>query len=688
MSTSSIINTYTTLTNDTLKRAYYLMCVTREMDRVYDEQKDIYGKYAHCTSRGHEAVQIAAGMQLSPYDYAAPYYRDEALLLAMGVPPDALVRQLLAKGDDPFSAGRNGYGHPVLKSDNLPKIPYLGLTAGGHVVPATGMAQGLAYLSAQNLRSDFDRPVVLCSLGDGALTNGEVAEALQMALLKRLPIVYLVQDNDWARSARAEEYRGMDPYEFAGGIKGMRRTRVNGADFVQAYESIQLAIEYVRIERLPIFLHAKCPLIGDFSSGLPAGRYRPEDNLTLHSKDDPIIRLSKYLLIEGESEEALGQLADEARAAVAETLSRAAEATEPDPGTIFLHTFADIGEMPENEAGPATAEAEVSSTAGASVAAISELLAAHREALYYGQDVGGTLGGLYGEAHGLADRYGAERVFNMPSQPAYIIGAALGMAAVGCKPIAQVPADQLWGGLNQLVHGLSKSNYLSNGQYPVQALIRVPVGAPGGGGPFGSGSIESVLLRIPGIKVAYPSDAADLAGLLKTAFADPNPVVVLEHRGLYGLATSGLSPDPHALPLGKARIVQEAAEEKREEGTSVAMITYGMGVHWALAASQEVSGSAEILDLRTLHPLDWEAVAAAVKRHNKVLVLTEEAASGSFAESLAGRIARECFKFLDGPVSVCGAEAVPALPQHGTLEAAVLPNPAKVVAAIRELLNY
>ena len=691
MSTSSIINTYTTLTNDTLKRAYHLMCVTRELDRLYDDRRELYGKYPHSTSRGHEAVQIAAGLQLHPYDYAAPYYRDEALLLAMGVPLRWLMLQLLAKGDDPFSGGRNGYGSPVLKRDGMPKVPYLGLTAGAHVVPATGMAQGLAYLSAQNLRSDFDRPVVLCSLGDGALTNGEVAEALQVALLKRLPIVYLVQDNDWARSARADEYRGMDPYEFAGGIKGMRRTRVNGADFVQAYESLQLAIDYVRIERLPIFMHAKCPLIGNFRSDLPAGRYRTEENLALHGKDDPIVRLRKYLIIEGETEEALERIDEEARALVAEELRLAAETAEPDSGTIALHTFAGASETVPPEAETGTSPGEPLSPARAAAAAISDLLAAHHEALYYGQDVGGALGGLYGEAHGLAGRYGAERVFNMPAQPAYVVGAALGMAVTGCRPIAQVTAEGLWGGLNQLVHGLSRSNYLSIGQFPAPVVLRVPVGAPGGGGPFGSGSIESVLLRIPGLKVAYPSGAADLAGLLKAAFADPNPVVVLEHRGLY----EGTQPDPAAgtadaghLPLGKARVVTQATEAKREEGASVAVITYGMGVHWARAAAEGLEGAVEILDLRTLHPLDWEAVMAAVGRHNKALVLTEEAAPGSFAEALAGRIARECFKLLDGPVLVCGAEAVPAIPQHERLEAAVLPSPEKVAAVIRELLNY
>jgi 2-oxoisovalerate dehydrogenase E1 component len=433
------------------------------------------------------------------------------------------------------------------------------------------------------------------------------------------------------------------------------------------------------------------PLIGNFRSDLPAGRYRTEENLALHAKDDPIVRLRKYLIIEGETEEALERIDDEARALVAEELRLAAEAAEPDPGTITLHTFAAPPETAAQAVDTPTPPAEPLSPARAAAAAVGDLLASHREALYYGQDVGGPLGGLFGEAQGLAERYGAERVFNMPAQPAYVVGAALGMAATGCRPIVQVTAEALWGGLNQLVQGLSKSNYLSNGQFPAPVVLRVPVGAPGGGGPFGSGSIESVLLRIPGVKVAYPSGAADLVGLLKAAFADPNPVVVLEHRGLY----ASTQPDPAAgaadggvLPLGKARVVVEASNEKREEGASVVVITYGMGVHWARSAAERLEGAVEILDLRTLHPLDWEAVMAAVGRHNKALVLTEEAAPGSFAEALAGRIARECFKLLDGPVLVCGAEAVPAMPQHAQLEAAVLPNPEKVATAISQLLNY
>jgi 2-oxoisovalerate dehydrogenase E1 component len=331
------------------------------------------------------------------------------------------------------------------------------------------------------------------------------------------------------------------------------------------------------------------PAHRNFRSDLPAGRYRTEENLALHAKDDPIVRLRKYLIIEGETEEALERIDDEARALVAEELRLAAEAAEPDPGTITLHTFADPPETAAQAVDTPTPPAEPLSPARAAAAAVGDLLASHREALYYGQDVGGPLGGLFGEAQGLAERYGAERVFNMPAQPAYVVGAALGMAATGCRPIVQVTAEALWGGLNQLVQGLSKSNYLSNGQFPAPVVLRVPVGAPGGGGPFGSGSIESVLLRIPGVKVAYPSGAADLVGLLKAAFADPNPVVVLEHRGLY----ASTQPDPAAgaadggvLPLGKARVVVEASNEKREEGASVVVITYGMGVHWARSAAE------------------------------------------------------------------------------------------------------
>ncbi|MGD1958592.1 MAG: alpha-ketoacid dehydrogenase subunit beta, partial [Fulvivirga sp.] len=242
---------------------------------------------------------------------------------------------------------------------------------------------------------------------------------------------------------------------------------------------------------------------------------------------------------------------------------------------------------------------------------------------------------------------------------------------------------------------LSKSCYLSNGKFPIQSLIRIPIGAYGGGGPYHSGSVESTLLNIRGIKVVYPSNAADMKGLMKAAFYDPNPVVMLEHKGLYWSKVPGTTeaktfePDEdYIIPLGKARIALEADHEKVDNGESAVIITYGMGVYWAKAAAKEFDGQVEILDLRTLNPYDWEAVSATVEKHNRVFILTEEPMLNSFAESLAGRIARECFEHLDAPIQTLGAANLPAIPLNVDLEKQMLPNPEKVKYMLADLLKY
>ncbi len=695
MSNSSLTNSYTILDSNTLKRAYYLMCVTREMNRLFEENRSVAGRYRYSTSRGHEAIQIAAGMHLGSHDYAALYYRDEAMLLGMGWEPYELMLQLLAKKEDPFSGGRSYYAHPYVKRSKFPTIVHHSSVSATHVIPATGIAQGLVYLSSQNLRSDFERPIVLCSLGDGAITEGEASEAIQMAVLKRLPIVYLVQDNDWSASTRAEEYRAMDAYEYAAGFKGLKRVRVNGADFVQAYENIQNAIEYARIERLPILLHAKCPLIGDHSSDIRREKYRDEENISMHSKDDPIFRLKKYLVIEGETDETMEQIALEAKETVEREFERAFSADDPDPATVLTNTFVPTPVMQEKGSREA-ANRTIVSLAEAAIHALDEILTNHPEAIYLGQQIGVATGGQTNSSAALVPKFGTTRIFNASIQEAYTIGSTAGMAVVGCKPIVEVPyADYVWSGLNQLVHTLSQTCYLSNGQFPIQALIRIPVGAYSVGGPFQSSSIESVLLQIRGIKVVYPSNAADMKGLMKAAFADPNPVVMLEHRGLrrpsdpFTTDSQSFEPDSdYTIPLGQASVVQQASEERLEEGYSAVVITYGMGVYWAKAASEQFPGAVEILDLRTLYPLDWDAVVEAVKRHNKALVLTEEPLQNSFAEALAGRITQTCFKILDAPVFTCGAANLPAIPLNTDLEKAVLPSTEKVAKIMGELLNY
>ncbi|MBJ6120033.1 tungsten formylmethanofuran dehydrogenase [Pontibacter sp. BT310] len=677
-----------------LKKAYRLMITAKTMADTYEENKAICSKYVHSTSRGHEAIQLAAAFQLNAYDYAALYYRDDSVLLGIGMQPYELMLQLMAKADDPFSGGRTYYGHPSLKREGFPVIPHQSSATGMQAIPATGMAHGIAYLENQGLLNGDEKPVVLCSLGDGSVTEGEVAEAFQMAVLKGLPIVYLVQDNDWGISATGKEMRAMDAYEYAAGFKGMERLRVNGSDFAESFEGMRIAFEYAREVRKPILVHAKVPLLGHHTSGVRREWYRG-DNLQEHAVNDPIPRLKQTLLSLDVTENEIEALEQEAQRIVAADYQKALDAPVPDPSTFDQHEFAPTP-VTEEKGERAPAGAEKAIMVDAALHAVDDILRTYPEALFYGQDVGGELGGVFREAALLAKKYGDTRVFNTPIQEAYIVGSTAGMSAVGAKAIVEIQfADYIWPGMNQLVEELSKSCYLSMGKFPVQSVIRVPIGAYGGGGPYHSGSIESTLLTIRGIKVVYPSNAADMKGLMKAAFLDPNPVIMLEHKGLYWSKVAGtedaktIEPDEnYILPLGKANVVQYASGDQIKMGNSMTIITYGMGVYWAKTASKQFPGSIEILDLRTLNPLDFDAVLASVRRHGKALVLTEEPLMNSFAESLAGRISKECFQQLDAPVYTLGAANLPAIPLNVELEKMMLPNPDKVAATIEDLLNY
>ena len=394
-------------------------------------------------------------------------------------------------------------------------------------------------------------------------------------------------------------------------------------------------------------------------------------------------------------EDSVQGLQKHAETEVLKAFERAVAAPEPDPATVQQHVFAPT--LITEEKGTRTpAGAEKILMVDAGLFAVREIMEDFPEAILYGQDVGRRLGGVFREAATLAEQFGDHRVFNTAIQEAYIIGSCCGMSAAGCKPIVEVQfADYIYPGFNQLVTEISKSCYLSMGKFPIQALIRVPVGAYGGGGPYHSGSIETTLLSVKGIKIVYPSNAADLKGLMKAAFLDPNPVIMLEHKGLYWSKLPGTeeakTPEPsrdYIVPLGKAVVVLEADAESSENGESCCIITYGMGVYWAKMAAKTFPGQVTILDLRTLFPLDEELIFETVQQHGKCLVLTEEQQYNSFAEALAGRISSACFRYLDAPVEVLGAFALPAVPMNTGLEKAMLPNAEKVAERLRLLLAY
>ncbi|MFZ5999095.1 MAG: alpha-ketoacid dehydrogenase subunit alpha/beta, partial [Bacteroidota bacterium] len=558
--------------NRLLLKAFELMCTARRMAETYDENREVCSRYVHSTSSGHEAIQLAAAFHLLPCDYVSPYYRDESLLLGLGLEPYELMLQLMAKRDDPFSGGRSYYGHPSLRREGFPVIPHQSSATGMQAIPATGMAHAVAYLESQKLLNTSENPVVLCSLGDGSVTEGEVAEAFQMAVLKKLPIIYLIQDNDWGISATGMEMRAMDACEYAAGFKGMERLRVDGADFVASYDAMAKAVDFVRTQRAPILVHAKCPLLGHHTSGVRREWYR-STNLDEHKKRDPLVLLEQQLKEIGVKNQLLAEAREAARACVANDYQRALNAPDPIAADFSTHEFA-ATPIREERGNRTPSKAEKVVMVDAALHAVDELLKKHPEALFYGQDVGGRLGGVFREAATLAQKYGDDRVFNTPIQEAYIVGSTAGMSAVGAKPIVEIQfADYIWPGINQLVEELSKSCYLSNGKFPIQSLIRVPIGAYGSGGPYHSGSVESTLLNIRGIKVVYPSNAADMKGLMKASFYDPNPVVMLEHKGLYWSKVEGtgeaktVEPDEdYIIPLGKARMVLEAEPDQIKNG--------------------------------------------------------------------------------------------------------------------------
>ncbi|MDG1429518.1 MAG: thiamine pyrophosphate-dependent enzyme [Crocinitomicaceae bacterium] len=671
------------------------MSTAKTLAEKYEENKEVTAKYVHATSRGHEAIQIACGMLLKPQDWVAPYYRDDSILLSIGMTPYELMLQVFAKKDDPFSGGRTYYSHPSLKRDDMPKIPHQSSATGMQAIPTTGVAMGVQYKEIQGLAEDFkgENPVVVCSLGDASCTEGEVSEAFQMAALKQYPIVYLVQDNGWDISANAEETRAQDITKYAQGFNGIEIRTIDGSDFETSYQTMDEVFKIVRKERRPFIVHAKVPLLGHHTSGVRKEWYR--DDLEEATKRDPYPKLKDLMRSAGIGEADLINIEAETKKLVDSEYDKALNAEDPDPHSITDHIFAPSPITEESgEREPKGKKKTV--MVDSALFAVRELMEKHPESLLYGQDVGGRLGGVFREAATLAQKFGDDRVFNTPIQEAFIIGSTVGMSAVGLKPIVEVQfADYIWPGLNQLFTEVSRSYYLSNGKWPVSCIIRVPIGAYGSGGPYHSSSVESILTNIRGIKVAYPSTGADLKGLMKSSFYDPNPVVILEHKGLYWSKIKGtegsmsIEPDEdYVIPFGKARTVIEADADAVKNGESCAIITYGRGVYWSLEAAESFEGKVEIIDLRTLNPLDYDAMNTAAQMHSKVMLVTEESIEATFTLALAGRIQRDNFKALDAPVSIVGSIDTPAIPLNSELEATLLPSSEKIESALGELLGF
>ncbi len=682
------------LSQKELKTGFEHMCMAKTLAEKYEENKEITSKYVHATSRGHEAIQIALGMQLEPYDWVSPYYRDDSILLSIGIKPYELMLQVFAKKDDPFSGGRTYYSHPSLNREDMPKIIHQSSATGMQAIPTTGIAMGIQYKEKEGIQdNNNEKPLVVCSLGDASCTEGEVSEAFQMAALKQFPILFLVQDNEWDISANAEETRAQDISRYAQGFNGIEVRTIDGSDFEESYNTVQEVFSLIRKERRPFIIHAKVPLLGHHTSGVRMEWYR--DDLEKAKKKDPYPKLKKLLEKEGVALSEIITTEARIKSEVDEQYEQALAAEDPSPESIQDFIFAPTEITKElGERSPKGKKKTV--MVDSALFAVREIMQKHPEALLYGQDVGARLGGVFREAATLAQTFGGNRVFNTPIQEAFIIGSTVGMSAVGLRPIVEVQfADYIWPGLNQLFTEVSRSYYLSNGKWPVSCVIRVPIGAYGSGGPYHSSSIESVLANIRGIKLVYPSNGADFKGLMKAAYYDPNPVVILEHKGLYWSKIKGteeaMSIEPsedYVIPIGHARIVEKADDLNVENGESIGIISYGRGVYWSLEAMKGYKGKIELLDLRSLNPLDHDAMNQLCQKHGRIIIVTEESIECSFSLGLAGRLQRDNFKYLDAPIQIVGSIDTPAIPLNSDLELTLLPNAKKIIEAIDQIIKF
>lgn len=679
-----------------LQKAWSLFCTARAMSVTYKKHRPLSSKYVFATSQGHEAVQIALGLHCQPDDYLFPYYRDDALLLAVGLTPKDMMAQLLAKATDPYSMGRNYYAHSPINQAGIPKIPHQSSGTGMQAIPATGAAMGLQYIEKQGL-SDDRAPVVVCSLGDGALSEGEVSEALQYAELKQLPILFLIQNNQWSLSAKTTEIRGSNIETFLAGVPGIRYDAVDGNNFTDCYTVLGQSMEYVRNNRAPAVVHADVRLLDDHTSLIPAKRYR--DDLCADADIlDPFVHLRNELIVADESEGSLDRVYQALISEIEKIFLNLAGQPEPDIETVEDYVFAEL-ETDQSSSVAISIPEKKQFMLEYGLLAMRDLLSKHPECLIFGQDVGGRLGGVFGATASLEQEFGSHRVFNMPIQEALTVGSTVGLSAVGCRPIVEIQfADYLWLGLNQLFSELSRSCYLSAGKWPVSAVIRVAIGAYDVNGPYHSSSIEAILTNIVGIKVVYPSSGPDLYGLLHAAYEDPNPVIVLEHKALYWSKGESFelvngflgdcfnsSAGNSDIAIGKAKLIKTASVV--HEHSKVCIITWGMGVHLAWQAAKSFADEVEILDLRTLSPLDEAAVFASVRKCRRCLIVTEEAKNHSFAQNLAGRIQASCFADLICGIQVLGALNIPAIPLNEQLEKAALPSVNDVIDAVQQLLN-
>jgi len=635
--------------------------------------------FFHIAGAGHEAIQAALGLQLNmENDWFFPYYRDLALILYSGVTPKEFFLGCFAKDSDPASGGRQlpchwGSRRNRLVSQSSP--------TGTQFLQAVGTALAVVKQS--------EKRITYVSSGEGTTSQGEFHEAVNWASRDKLPVLFVIQNNKYAISVPVSvQCGGKDNSiaEMMSGFESLKRIRVDGTNFFESYKSVQKALNYINSGEGPALIEADCVRLLSHSSSDDQKKYRPDEEIKEDIKNDPIEIISNILVTDGIlTQEEYKTLKHDVTKEVANAADEALREPDPDPSQADKYVFDESG---FNQ----TLEYEKSKPSGSKIVMVDAINHALKEEMkrndnmyIFGEDIADNKGGVFTATKGLSTKFGDERVFNSPLAEASITGVATGMALAGLKPVVEIQfADYIWPGFMQLRSETATMRYRSNDAWANPFVTRVAVGGYIHGGLYHSQNIESIFAHIPGLYIAYPSNAADAKGLLKTACRINDPVIFLEHKALYRQSfASSLEPDENYLiPFGKASIALE--------GKDVTVVSYGVSLWDSIFAARRLSEegfSIEVIDIRTIIPLDEETIYNSVRKTNKVIVIHEDTCTGGFGAEISARIADNCFQLLDGPIKRIGAKDC-HIPYSPILESAVLPGREQIYNGIKDLLMF
>ena len=665
------------LSNEQLLNAYRMMFTSRKCDDkilVLLRQGKVF---FHIGGSGHEAAQVGTALAMKPgYDWAYPYYRDMAFSLGFGYTVEEIFREALHRASGPSSGG---FAMPFHWGHKQWRIISQSSPTGTQYLEAVGTALGA-------VKEGTDE-VVYVSSGEGSTSEGEFHEAINWAARERLPVIFLIQDNKYAISVTKQEQTAASSVcQLTSGYEGLNRYEVDGCDLLAVYQAASDAVAKARKGEGPSLILAHTVRLLPHSSSDDQRKYRSEADLARDKEKDPIPRLEKYLIEQKIVPESnLKNIQKE----ILDRIDRAAESAEEEPqqdaGNLMKYVYSpniiipkEGFTEPEHQGGNIVLVDAVNH-------AMAEEMERNPKMLIYGEDVAGDKGGVFTATKGLTKKFGVERVFNSPLAEASIIGTAFGLAVRGFKPCVEIQfGDYVWPGFMQLRDEVAMLRFRSNNDWSCPMVVRVAVGGYIHGGLYHSQNIDGFFTHVPGLRVVMPSNAADAKGLLKTACRSEDPVIFCEHKGLYRATFAG-SPEPDAdycLPFGVAKIVRE--------GSDITLITWGMMVQRSLEAArklEEQGTNVEVIDLRTLNPLDDEAIFRSVSKTGKVLIVHEDTLTGGFGAEIAALIADEMFMKLDAPVKRVAAKDAP-VPYGPTLENAMLPQTADIVKALEALAGF